>query len=525
MNLCNSTRIRLCSLENCDICYNKSCASDNSIINWSKNNILNPRLVMKGSDKICLWDCNECGHKDYDMSAYKKCKKNWGCPYCSSRRLHTENCDICYNKSFANNPKAIYWNYELNGWNIMPWYLFPCDLNKYWFDCEDCGHHIYMAPVNITANNNWCSYCAHLLLCNNDNCYECFEKSFASHPKAIYWNYELNKGILPRTVFKGSGTKKYWFTCKDCNHDFDMIPGSVSGSKPQWCSYCAKPPQRKCDDINCEKCSNKTFASSHRAKFWNYELNGDITPRDIFLQTSQEFWFNCDKCPHKFKKKIHLIHTENSWCQYCSHDLLCDNEECEMCLNNSFASHPRSNEWNKHKNLGILPRNIFKSTNKNYWFDCDICNKSFKTSVDKITCANQGCPKCKNKTEQIVYTFLKTFYQTIQHGFSVNWCKNIRNLPFDIVIDNLKLIIEIDGPQHIDKNIWNWSTPEENQKNDIFKMKCANENGYSVIRILQEDVWFSKYDWKTELLNVIKEYSTPINIFLCKNNEYINHIS
>ena len=196
-----------------------------------------------------------------------------------------------------------------------------------------------------------------------------------------------------------------------------------------------------------------------------------------------------------------------------------------MCLNNSFASHPYSTQLNKHKNIGILPRSIFKSSNKNYWFDCDLCNKPFNTNIDRITIKNNRCPKCKNKTEQIVYTFLETFYPTIQHGFSVNWCKNIKNLPFDIVIDYLKLIIEIDGPQHIDKQISNWSTPEENQKNDIFKMKCANENGYSVIRILQEDVFYSKYDWKTELLNVIKKYSTPINIFLCKNNEYINHIS
>lgn len=459
--------------------------------------------------KITIWKLNTNAKEILDVH------------FVAKRRLHLENCDICFKKSFASHEKSEFWNYELNGWEILPWEIYKCDSNKYWFDCSECGHEIHMAPVSITHQDNWCIYCAHLLLCNNDNCDECFEKSFASHPKVIYWNYELNKGILPRTVFKGSGTKKYWFTCEICFHDFDMTPGSISGSKPQWCPYCAKPPQRKCKK-NCEMCFKKSFASSHRAIYWNYELNGNIKPEDIFLQTSQAFWFNCDKCPHKFEKKIHLIHTENSWCQYCSHDLLCDNKSCELCLNNSFASHPRAIYWSKQNKTS--PRNNFKRSNNKFLFECEVCNEIFKISLDSI---GQGCwcSKCKNKTEQIVYIFLKTFYPTIQHGFSVSWCKNIKNLPFDMVIHHLKIIIEVDGPQHIDKQISNWSTPEENQQNDIFKMKCANENGYTIIRILQEDVFYNKYDWKTELLNVIKEYSTPINIFLCKNNEYINHIS
>ena len=71
--------------------------------------------------------------------------------------------------------------------------------------------------------------------------------------------------------------------------------------------------------------------------------------------------------------------------------------------------------------------------------------------------------------------------------------------------------------------IWNWKTPEEQFENDQYKEKCANENGYSVIRILQEDVWNDDYDWLNELTqNIIKITSenTIQNIYMCKNNEY-----
>jgi len=35
-------------------------------------------------------------------------------------------------------------------------------------------------------------------------------------------------------------------------------------------------------------------------------------------------------------------------------------------------------------------------------------------------------------------------------------------------------------------------------------MKCANDNSYSVIRILQEDVFYDSYDWLSELNYNIK---------------------
>jgi len=85
-----------------------------------------------------------------------------------------------------------------------------------------------------------------------------------------------------------------------------------------------------------------------------------------------------------------------------------------------------------------------------------------------------------------------------------------------------KIIIELDGKQHFEQ-VWNWKLPEEQYKNDKFKQECANKNGYSVIRLLQEDVLYDKYDWKTELINNIEKIKIDNiiqNIYMCKNNEY-----
>ena len=54
-------------------------------------------------------------------------------------------------------------------------------------------------------------------------------------------------------------------------------------------------------------------------------------------------------------------------------------------------------------------------------------------------------------------------------------------------------------------------------------MKCSNENSFSIIRILQKDVYYNKYDWLSELCKNIEKITnekTVQNIYMCKNNEY-----
>jgi very-short-patch-repair endonuclease len=80
----------------------------------------------------------------------------------------------------------------------------------------------------------------------------------------------------------------------------------------------------------------------------------------------------------------------------------------------------------------------------------------------------------------------------------------------------------LDGKQHFEQ-IGKWLSPEETRKTDLYKMKCANENEFSIIRILQKDVYKNKYDWLNELTNNIEKITnekTVQNIYMYKNNEY-----
>ena len=135
-----------------------------------------------------------------------------------------------------------------------------------------------------------------------------------------------------------------------------------------------------------------------------------------------------------------------------------------------------------------------------------------------------GCSSCVNKTEGKLLEKIKIVYPTVVTQFKQEWCKNKRKLPFDFCIPEHKIIIELDGKQHFIQ-VMTWQTPEQTFENDKYKEQCANVNNYSVIRLLQEDVWDDKYDWCKELCDAIEEIKQGddvVNVYLCKNGEYDN---
>lgn len=337
--------------------------------------------------------------------------------------------------------------------------------------------------------------------------------TFDTHPRAKYWS-KLNT-LMPHELALNSH-KKMWFDC-DCGHSFQSSLLNINHSN-NWCPYCYN--RKLCGNENCDSCYNKSFASHEKSKYFSEKNN--VNPILLLKGSGKKYYFDCIKCGHELLTSLKQISSQGHWCSYCSHQKLCENTNCKYCFNNSFASVVRS-KYLHDKNIN--PRSLFKSTNKIFHFDCDKCNKTFKCQLSGVT-VGVWCSFCVNKTEQILHNELMQHYDDLKRQYKVDWCKNIKHLPFDFVLEEYKIIIELDGKQHFEQ-IGNWQSPEENRKIDLYKMKCANQNGFSVIRILQKDVYKNKYDWLTELCEniekIIKDKKVQ-NIYMCKHNEYKDFI-
>jgi very-short-patch-repair endonuclease len=333
---------------------------------------------------------------------------------------------------------------------------------------------------------------------------------FSQHPKALFWSNINEKN--PNEVALNSH-KKFWFDC-ECGHTFDIALNCLN--KGNWCSYCAN--KKLCEPSkNCKICYDKCFASVEYSKNW---CNKNIeSPFESLKNSHKEYLFDCPACKHIFKQRLSHI-TRGNNCSYCHNKLLCDTKlNCNTCHNKTFASIERSFYWSK-KNIK-KSNEVFKSSSQKFWFHCDKCDNEFASKLCHIT-DGSWCPKCRYKTEDKLFKILIEKYHSLKSQYKVEWCKDKKHLPFDFVIEERKIIIEQDGEQHW-KQVAKWKTPEHNRKRDLYKMNCANENGYSIIRILQKDVYYNKYDWLSELIKNIEKITNEKivqNIYMCKNDEY-----
>tara|TARA_B100001778_G_scaffold307096_1_gene286874 strand:- start:807 stop:1901 length:1095 start_codon:yes stop_codon:yes gene_type:complete len=323
-----------------------------------------------------------------------------------------------------------------------------------------------------------------------------FERSFASHEKARYWHPTLNGNLIPIDFSITSG-KKCWFKCDKCFHDFESSIANITTGN-HWCIYCAG--QKLCGVIDCNFCFNKSFAPHEKSKFWHPTLNGNLMPYNVSLNSHKKHWFKCGECSHAFDTRLDKINGGN-WCPYCNSHKLCGVIDCNFCFNKSFAIYSRAKDWHPKKNGNLMPINVSLNSNKKYWFKCDKCSHDFYSVVNQIS-SGTWCPVCKNKTEKKLFEFLVNEYPNrVKHNIRYNWCKNPNtncHFPYDFEVFE-KIIIELDGDQHIDREVSNWGSLEEHQERDMYKMEKAINNGKHIIRILQRDVWNDKNDWKEKL--------------------------
>lgn len=159
-------------------------------------------------------------------------------------------------------------------------------------------------------------------------------------------------------------------------------------------------------------------------------------------------------------------------------------------------------EWHATKNGDATPADFWTSSNKKVWLVCRVCKQDRHQVISDVTNGGVGCGFCKNKTEKRVYTHIKSTEPSCsEHDYRPEWCRSTDtgyHRPYDMCTwwpGTLPIIDEVDGPQHF-VQVSNWVAPETTQQNDAEKILKAIENGHHVRRLVQEDVWTERVDWR-----------------------------
>lgn len=359
--------------------------------------------------------------------------------------------------------------------------------------------------------------------CSINNCYYCYYRSFVSSDKCKFWNKEKNGDIDPRKV-SASSHKICYFDCPTCNHTFENPLYRITDGG--WCPYCSS--NILCEDEACKYCGEKSFASHPRCEFWNYEKNIDskglpLTPRMIFKNSNYGFWFKCDVCKHDINMILVNITYNDTWCKYCGNQELCDNPECNYCLEKSFHTSSMSKYWDYEKNNKVTPRMVFKHDKIKRWFVCYKCTGNFCLTPSDVT-KGHWCSVCKNVTESELYFYIRDNLKLdVEKEVRFQWCKNKNPLPFDFVIEDLKLIIELDAYEHF-RLQKEESNADKRIEVDTYKMQMALDRGYSIIRFYNDFRSSDKLIPQVHMTQYIKKYDEPTLIFITnKPKVYDNH--
>ena len=406
------------------------------------------------------------------------------------------------------------------------------------------------------------------ILCGEASCKTCYERSFATHPRASCWSSQNELRAIQVTK---NSNKKYKFDCEDCGHEIQLMLCNIT--KGQWCNYCNR--DGICEEEDCLFCYQKSFASHPMAESWSSK--NDIIPRQILRRSDKKCWFDCVDCKHSFQSALYSI-TNDKHCPFCKSQQLCDKEDCTICFEKSCASHEISRAWspdneiqprqvflqsNKKAKFNCLtcyhsydtkiqhyinrngscpycankylcekeeckpcyqksfashpqihcwstkntdsPRSLFKGSETTCIFDCDVCHSEFKSKLYNVL-TGYWCPYCKKKTEAKVNTFLTSLNGEWTTQLRFPWCRfsNTGNVMPFDFGSILKMVLIEVDGAQHFTQISNWDSPESVQAKDIEKIRYCIKEGFSIIHINQLDIWNNMYDWKKVLQTEIE---------------------
>lgn len=179
----------------------------------------------------------------------------------------------------------------------------------------------------------------------------------------------------------------------------------------------------------------------------------EARPRDVFRNDTRTTKY-CSKC--KYKERV-IIHQKNMLKKNGSIQSKMPDIINIWCEDNKFT--PNELTDNSHERVKLKCPN--KSAKHPEY-------EIFVYNIQDTNC--YSCPKCSVKTSKAeirIYSELKSIFK------DVKWQQKIEDREADIIIEDLKLVIEVDGfPWHKDK------TEKDLLKNSIFE-----KNGYTVLRI------------------------------------------
>lgn len=208
---------------------------------------------------------------------------------------------------------------------------------------------------------------------------------------------------------------------------------------------------------------------------------------NVYLQKDKWYRYFCNKCNYKYWM-IEGSLTRGNGCVSCAGNLVVEG------INDITTKAP----WMvRYFQGGVDEAKRYScQSGKKIYPICPDCNQvkdkaMIISNIYKRKSINCICGDGKSYPSKFMFNVLKQLNLEFDNEVKFDWCSfpNYTNREkisigwYDFVIDDLKIIIEVDGGFHVTDNKMNDRKKEESQYIDFMKDKLAIKNGYKIIRV------------------------------------------
>lgn len=286
-------------------------------------------------------------------------------------------------------------------------------------------------------------------------CDECERVRLGNNFKNRLLEYHSSISLIGKYIDAVTDTR---FKCDECGFEFDAKPNNmISDKKVKLCPNC-KTNNRIKENKNITNELNK-IANRH-----GYSLIGNfISYKDNILckcENGHEFYKN----PTNIKK----------------------GSMCIECFKNNMHLYQSKPFIETHENLSKYLINNEDAYNYSYgskvkvYWRCPDCGEKLFRSFNAVSSNGFACKKCSDGysyPNKFISSVLKQLKVNFKAEYSADWTDN---KIYDFVIENEKLIIEMDGSFHYEDL---YGAKDDVIQIDNYKNNLADKNGYKLVRI------------------------------------------
>lgn len=420
---------------------------------YERNDVVTPRDVTHGSEKVVWWKCQICGC-EYQASVASRTNTHSSkkCPQCSSQHgtSFREQCVLFYMRQALNCPvesraqvKMCEQHKEIDIW--IPSLMIGLEYDGEYY------HENAIRDRNDSGKDNLAKSSGIRLI----RIIESDHKEFNGDRVTYDVHHDRTKN-LQEAIEHAINLIVPYQNAIDINADTSLIMQQYKNDEGE---------------------RSLTHRYPELAEEWDIELNNGLTPDKVSYGSGYNAWWRC--CHgHAYQSTVNNRTHLNSGCPYCS------NKKVLTGFNDLATRFPSiAEEWHPTKNDGKhTPETIVFGSHLKVWWKCKTCGNEWETTIsDRIH--GTGCPVCAGRDIKQGYNDFATNFPEIAAEWHPTRNENLQ--PSDVTSHSHRKVWWVDKFGH------EWKATIANRTNGNGCPYCNNRkilSGYNDLATIAPEV-------------------------------------